>query len=93
LFVNELITNSTKHRNAGSNCEIWVTVKTVGERSIAISVRDNGPGLPTDFDLTAQKGLGMRLISAFSKQLRGELTIHRHAPGTEFVLLFPIAMH
>jgi two-component sensor histidine kinase len=93
LFVNELITNSTKHRNAGSDCEIWVTVKAVGERSIAISVRDNGPGLPADFDLTAQKGLGMRLISAFSKQLRGELTIHRHTPGTEFVLLFPIAMH
>jgi two-component sensor histidine kinase len=92
LFVNELVTNAAKHGPGNSKCEIWVTVTHTAEDGILLSVRDNGPGLPEDFDITAQKGLGMRLVTAFAKQLRGALTIHRHAPGTEFVLSFPIAM-
>ena len=93
LFVNELVTNAAKHGRGDSKCEIWVTITHAVEGSILLSVRDNGPGLPADFDIAAQKGLGMRLVTAFAKQLRGELTIHRRAPGTEFVLSFPIAMH
>lgn len=91
LFVNELITNAAKHGGGKPKCEVWATVAAQGEHSIAISVRDNGQGLPPDFDIASQKGLGMRLIVAFSRQLNGELTIHRHNPGTEFVLLFPIS--
>lgn len=93
LFVNELVTNAAKHGGGDKKTEIWVTVAHNTEGSISLSVRDNGPGLPADFDISAQKGLGMRLVMAFAKQLRGELAIHRHAPGTEFVLSFPIAMH
>jgi two-component sensor histidine kinase len=93
LFVNELVTNAAKHGRGHSQCEIWVTVTHAAADGILLSVRDNGPGLPEDFDITAQKGLGMRLVTAFAKQLRGALTIHRHTPGTEFVLSFPIAMH
>lgn len=93
LFVNELVTNAAKHGRGDKATEIWVTVTPGVEGSISLSVRDNGPGLPADFDIAAQKGLGMRLVTAFAKQLRGELTIHRHAPGTELVLSFPIAMH
>ncbi|MGI8526363.1 MAG: sensor histidine kinase [Pseudolabrys sp.] len=90
LLVNELVTNAAKHGRADSKCEMWVTVSLVGERTLTISVRDNGPGLPTDFDLNAQKGLGMRLVTGFSKQVGGDLVIHRHQPGVEFVLAIPI---
>jgi two-component sensor histidine kinase len=93
LFVNELVTNAAKHGRGDKATGIWITVTPSVEGNISLSVRDNGPGLPADFDIAAQKGLGMRLVTAFAKQLRGELTIHRHTPGTEFVLSFPIAMH
>ena len=92
LFVNELVTNAAKHGRGDYKCEIWVTVTHAAEGAVLLSVRDNGPGLPADFDIAAQKGLGMRLVMAFAKQLRGELTIHRHVSGTEFVLSFPVAM-
>jgi two-component sensor histidine kinase len=92
LLVNELVTNAAKHGRGDCKCEIWVTVTHAAEGAILLSVRDNGPGLPADFDIAAQKGLGMRLVMAFAKQLRGELTIHRHAAGTEFALSFPVAL-
>ena len=88
LFVNELVTNAAKHGHPKSACAIWVTV-TIEDRTMSISVRDKGRGLPPGFDQRASKGLGMRLVNAFAKQLQGELKINRLSPGTEFVLTFP----
>lgn len=93
LFVNELVTNAAKYGRGHSQSEIWITLASGTEGVILLSVRDNGPGLPADFDITAQKGLGMRLVMAFAKQLHGTLSIERHTPGTEFVLSFPVARH
>lgn len=55
---------------------------------VVISVRDQGIGLPSDFETTSRKGLGMRLVNAFAAQLGGTLEIRRHTPGVEF-LVFP----
>jgi hypothetical protein len=49
-------------------------------------VRDEGIGLPPEIDETTSTGLGMRLVSAFAKQLNGSVEVKRHAPGTEFVV-------
>jgi two-component sensor histidine kinase len=89
LLINEMITNSAKYGYPNCKSEIWVTVSLTEHSTISLSVRDKGLGLPPNFDPTAQKGLGMRLITAFAKQLGGELKIHRHRPGTEFSLSFP----
>jgi two-component sensor histidine kinase len=70
---------------------VWIEVIGTAE-IISVSVRDKGVGLPTNFQPTAQKGLGMRLINAFSKQLGGKLEIRRHDPGAEFIMLFPRAV-
>lgn len=91
LFVNELITNSAKYAHPKAKCEVWIEVIGTPE-VISVSVRDKGIGLPTNFEPTAQKGLGMRLINAFSKQLGGKLEIRRHDPGAEFIMLFPRAV-
>jgi two-component sensor histidine kinase len=88
LFVNELITNSAKYGHTSRKCEVWINVaRDVGK--ITVSVRDQGIGLPLGFEPTSQKGLGMRLVSAFAGQLGGILEIRRHDPGVEFVLTFP----
>src|SRR5262249_44103774 len=70
LIINELVSNAGKYaypdRTGGS---IWVRVQTENE-AIAISVRDEGVGLPPGFDPAASKRLGARLVNA----LYGELT-------------------
>jgi len=86
LFVNELITNSAKYAYPNSRCEVWVEI-TQTDLNVSVSVRDKGKGLPDE--ITSRSGLGMRLINAFATQLGGNLEIHRHNPGVEFVLAFP----
>ena len=89
LIVNELITNAAKYaypNGAGGN--IWVKVARIGDK-VSISVRDEGAGLPPGFDRDKPKGLGMRIITAFVKQLDGTLEINARQPGTEFVVTIP----
>jgi two-component sensor histidine kinase len=89
LLVNELITNSAKYAYPNKACEVWVDVTQPESKRIAISVRDEGVGLPDDFDLKSGKRLGMRLVSALSTQVKAELQVRRLAPGTEFLLTLP----
>jgi two-component sensor histidine kinase len=90
LIVNELITNAAKYayqdRSGGG---IWVTVAARGNEEFSISVRDEGIGLPPDFDLHRPGGLGMKIVNFLSKQLNGTLTLRAHDPGVEFVVTIP----
>jgi two-component sensor histidine kinase len=87
LIVNELIANAAKYATPGrTNSRIWVKLAAGDQGTLVISVRDEGLGLPSGFDLAKPKGLGMRLINAFVKQLGGTLAIREHEPGTEFVV-------
>ena len=90
LIVNELITNAVKYAYQGqSGGKIWVTVARAGDDNFSLSVRDEGAGLPEGFDPDQAKGLGMRIINSFSKQLSASLTFRVHNPGTEFILTIP----
>jgi two-component sensor histidine kinase len=89
LLVNELVSNATKHAYPGAQCRIWVTLSRGADTTNLITVRDEGIGLPEDFDAKTGRRLGMRLVNAFTQQLRGELQILRRNPGTEFVLAIP----
>jgi two-component sensor histidine kinase len=90
LIVNELITNAAKYAYKDKpGGKIWITVAGAGKDKLSISVRDEGAGLPPDFDLKKPKGLGMRIITAFVKQLNGTLEIRARHPGTEFVVTIP----
>ena len=88
LLVNELITNSAKYAYPDRACEVWVEVSR-SEGGISISVRDQGIGLPPNFDVKSGKRLGMRLVSALSSQVKADLQVRRRAPGTEFLLRIP----
>jgi len=90
LIINELVSNAGKYaypNRAGGS--IWVRVETENE-SVAISVRDEGVGLPPSFDPTASKRLGTRLVTALSKQLGGELTRLPTPIGVNFTLHIPL---
>jgi two-component sensor histidine kinase len=69
LLVNELVTNAAKH-GAG---QIDVTY-TQRDGEHHLSVCDEGEGLPADFDpLSANKSLGMRVVTSLARQLGGQL--------------------
>jgi two-component sensor histidine kinase len=91
LLVNELVTNAVKHGLAGrSDGHIWVRLARNDKNTAVISVRDDGVGLPADFDLGKSRGLGMRIIAGLSRQLLGAISHRPDAGGTEFVLTLPL---
>ena len=91
MIVNELITNAAKYAYQGhSGGKIWISVTRERDDAFAISVRDEGAGLPADFDLREAKGLGMRIVNSFAEQLDAKVVVRARDPGTEFVLSIPL---
>lgn len=91
LIVSELVTNAAKYAYAGrSGGTIWVRVVRRDEHTAELSVRDEGSGLPADFDPMTSKSLGMTIIAAFTQQLDGKLAIMARDPGTEFTVVLPL---
>ena len=92
LITNELIANAVKYgypdRQQG---RIFVALGLGDAHTVEISVRDEGKGVPPDFDLGKPKGLGMRLIAAFAQQLDATITVQSQAPGTQFKLAIPLS--
>ena len=70
LLVNELITNAAKHGSGKVTVEFNTTAT-----DYSLSVCDEGMGLPADFDLKSQKGLGMRIVDALVRQLGGTTAV------------------
>ncbi len=91
LIINELALNSGKYaypdRLEGS---IWVRLVQTEKQAVLISVRDEGVGLPADFNPATSKRLGTRLVTALAKQLGAELTRPLSPTGTNFTLLVPM---
>ena len=89
LLINELISNSLKHafpKQQGG--EISITFSEMAEKELCIEVRDNGIGLPQD--LEEINYLGLRLIRALTRQIRGLLEIESNPGlGTIFKVTFP----
>jgi two-component sensor histidine kinase len=87
FVVSELIANAAKYGNG----RIAISLQLDPAHGYALSVCNDGPALPEGFDPSASKGLGMKIIRAFTKQIGGELRIGRgdDGQGARFTLLFP----
>jgi len=91
LIINELVLNAGKY--AYPDCPggaIWVRLVQMEKSNILITVRDEGVGLHSDFDLATTKRLGTRLVNALAKQLGAEMTRPASIMGTNFTLLVPL---
>ena len=90
LIVNELITNAAKYAYRGHvKGVIRIKLQQVNDHFV-LSVRDDGVGLPPDFEPKHATGFGMRIIMSFVGQLQARLGFNRLEPGTEFVLTVPL---
>ncbi|MBD2346449.1 PAS domain S-box protein [Anabaena subtropica] len=88
LIINELVSNALKYAFP-DNCqgEVQVRLFQQNDQTLTLIVRDNGIGLPTEFDSKKAKTLGITLVQGLVKQLRGQLEIQSQS-GTEFKITF-----
>jgi two-component sensor histidine kinase len=94
----ELVTNALKHAT-GSGIPGRVHLRfgpAPAPGQACLSVCDDGPGLPSDFHPSNCRGLGMRLVATFARQLGGTFDFSRgtregRQNGARFTILFPVA--
>jgi two-component sensor histidine kinase len=90
LIVNELVTNAVKHAFSNDReGHIFVRLDRQDANTALVSVRDDGIGLPPNFDLSVSKKLGLRIVTALATQLGADISRTPQAEGNEFVVLVP----
>ena len=92
LVVNEILSNAYKHAFKGKKqgtIEIFALQK---DGKIRITVRDDGVGLPSNFDISRTTSLGLKLIRTLVQhQLKGSISF-KSQNGTEISMEFPVTM-
>jgi PAS domain S-box-containing protein len=91
LVVNELVTNAFKYAYPaeGTGGRICVAVDLRGDE-IAITVEDEGVGLPENFSVAGGGNLGMILINSLLTQLSGKIDVSDNRPGASFLVTVPV---
>jgi PAS domain S-box-containing protein len=87
LIINELVSNSLKYafpQNATG--EISIALRKSGDKHI-LQVKDNGVGLPNDFDMELLSSLGLMLVQTLTEQLGGSLIIENQC-GLAYTITF-----
>ncbi|WP_404786261.1 PAS domain S-box protein [Altericista sp. CCNU0014] len=88
LIIQELVSNALKYAfNPNEPGEIWVKAMAIAEEQIALSIQDNGKGLPADIVCTNPGTLGLRLVKDLTDQLDGWLDVNGSC-GSCFTITF-----
>ncbi|MDY7004573.1 MAG: PAS domain-containing protein [Cyanobacteriota bacterium] len=88
LLINEVVTNSFKHAFPdGKSGEICIELHQDRQEKVYINIKDNGIGIPPDFDWQNSSSLGLKLVRILSKQLKAEIYFDGHK-GTVVNLKF-----
>jgi two-component sensor histidine kinase len=83
LIINELISNSLKYAFPGGRTgEISLAIQRQ-DHALTILYKDNGVGIPDDFDWRNAMSMGLRLVITLVEQLDGTIELDR-AAGTTF---------
>jgi len=89
LIINELVSNALKYAFPdGREGKIKITLNSITEEDLELIVKDNGIGLPKEFDINNIDTLGLELTkSIVEHQLDGEIKIDQ-LNGTLFHIIF-----
>ncbi len=91
LIAAELISNAAKYAYpANAKGKVRVDLARRGDHHIALTVGDDGVGLPPGFNMQASKGLGMRIVSVLAGQLGAEVEVQPRERGAQFMLVIPL---
>ncbi|MBD0259802.1 MAG: hypothetical protein ICV83_29135, partial [Cytophagales bacterium] len=76
LIINEAITNALKYAFPnGRRGTVTLRLRRLKPHAYALTIRDDGVGLPAHYNPVGSRSLGMTLLHGFSAQLGGELSI------------------
>lgn len=90
MIVNELVSNSLKYAfpaNRKGKIQIEFYTNQSGN-NLTLIVRDNGMGIPKEFEIETTHSLGLTLVQGLVEQLEGTIELDRHQ-GTEFKIILP----
>lgn len=88
LIVNELVSNAYKYAFENQQKgKVQIGIKAINDTDYELNVKDNGKGLPNDFNPSKSKSLGLKLVKILSKQLRGKFKSSSDN-GAVFVVTF-----
>ena len=88
LIINEIITNSYKYAfNENKESLLSISINKQDNANFKLVIKDNGPGISSDFDIKKAKSLGLRLVNRLVKQLHGTLSLSNEN-GARFEILF-----
>jgi two-component sensor histidine kinase len=90
IAINELAMNAAKHAyGKGEPGGLHIDCHR-DSGNLRLSVADDGSGLGPDFSAERATGLGMTILKAVVRQLRGSLDA-RNDPGARFTITLPLA--
>ncbi|WP_044558512.1 sensor histidine kinase [Azospirillum sp. B4] len=90
LVLNEVLSNAFKHAYPdGRTGTLSVSLWREGDDGV-LTVADDGVGMPDAGTIPSRQSLGLLLIDAFTRQLRGRYSYEATQPGTRFTLRFPL---
>ena len=88
LILNELVSNALKYAfPEGRKGTVRIELRARQNGEVALSVSDDGVGLPAEVDFRDAKTLGLHLVRMLAWQLQGSLD-REEGPGTRFVIAF-----
>ena len=89
LITNELVSNALKYAfQSGADPYLYIALYDYSDRDYCLEVKDNGPGLPENFNFEKTASFGLRLVATLSKQLRATIRFYTEK-GACFQLCFP----
>jgi two-component sensor histidine kinase len=86
LILNEIISNSLKYAFEKRDGNIYISLHET-ENNYTLLIKDDGKGLPADFNETTDSNLGMQLIYLLTEQLGGQVELAKKN-GTSYTLNF-----
>ena len=89
LITNELVSNAYKHAFNGKDGLINVELTKLVKNTYQLKIRDNGSGLPANFDLHSNESLGLDIVCILSEQINAELKIYNDN-GANFEIIFKV---
>jgi PAS domain S-box-containing protein len=88
LIVTELVSNALKYAfPQGKGGDLHISFAQISRERLALTVTDNGIGLPKEIDPRNPKTLGLQLVGMLVNQLHGTLDVVADG-GTTFMVTF-----
>jgi len=90
LVITELIYNALEHGLASEGSKLDISILR-RDKSVVVTISDDGVGLPEGFTLAESSNLGLQIVRTLTEnELRGNLVLESDREETRAILEFPI---